>query len=312
MALAPLAGKADAYPVRPVRVIVPFAAGGSTDVVIRVLSEELGKQLGQPVIVDNRPGGAATIGMNVVARSAPDGYTLGVATLSFAANPSFLKENIPFNASTDLVPVSQVARMPLVLTVNPSVPVHTAAELVSYARNNPGKLNFGSTGIASSGHLGGALFESLTHTRMTHVPYSNSAVVADVVAGQLQVLVGPVPSSLPFVESGKLRALGVTSAKRSAAMPNVPTLAEAGVPGFEANEWAGIVVPKGTPDAVVRKLQSAIVASLQSPKVRKGFENAGAEVVGSTSGQFKDFIHSEVDKWARVAADLRASGELAH
>lgn len=309
LASTQLRAQPQTFPVRPVRIIVPFAAGGSTDVVFRALSVELSRRLGQQVIIENRPGGGATIGMNVVATAAPDGYTLGVATLSFAANPYFLKDRVPFKAETDFVPVSQVARLPLVLTVHPSVPVRTAAELVDYAKKNPGRLNYGSTGIASSGHLGGALLESATGTRLTHVPYSNSFVVGAVVAGEMQVLVGPVPSSLSFIQAGKLVPLGVTSGARVSALPDVPTLSEAGFKGFEAYEWSGVVAPKGTPDAVVQQLHVAITAALGDPTVRQAIQRTGADIVGSTPSDFGAFIRAELGKWSRIAADLQARGE---
>lgn len=306
VAFAPQLATAQAWPDKPVKIVVPFAAGGSTDVLFRVLSIELGKKLGQQVVIENRPGGAATIGMNVVANAAPDGYTLGAATLSFAANPAFLKDRVPFNAEKDFVPVSVVAKLPLVLTVHPSVGVRTTAELVDYARKNPGKLNYGSTGIASSGHLGGALFESLSGTRLTHIPYSNSAVVAAVVAGDMQMLVGPIPSSLPFIQSGRLIALGVTSATRASAMPNVPTLAEGGIKGFDAYDFSAVVAPKGTPDAIVQKLNAAILASLKEPGVRENIAKSGAEVVGSSPAEMGNFIKSELVKWGRISTDLQA------
>jgi tripartite-type tricarboxylate transporter receptor subunit TctC len=305
LGLASGLASAQGYPTKPVKIIVPFAAGGSTDVIFRVLSVELGRKLGQPIVLENRPGGAASIGMNVVANAAPDGYTLGVATLSFVANPSFLKDRVPFNAEKDLVPISLITKLPLVLTVHPSVPARTAAELLDYAKKNPGKLNYGSTGIASSGHLGGAMFESITGAELTHVPYSNSGVVSAVVAGDLQVLTGPIPSSLPFIQSGRLIPLGVTSAQRATALPNVPALAEVGIKGFDAYDFSGVVAPKGTPTAVVQTLNAAILASLKEPSVRAAIQQTGAEVVGSTEAEFASFITAELEKWAKVAADLQ-------
>lgn len=306
LALAPWVAIAQSYPERPVRLIVPFAAGGSTDVVFRALSTELARHLGQPVVIDNRPGGGATIGMNAVAKAAPDGYTLGVATLSFAANPSFLKERVPFSAENDFEPVTLVARMPLVLTVHPSVPARTAAELVAYARQHPGVLNYGSTGIASSGHLGGALLESQAGIRLMHIPYSSSFVVGAIVSGEMQVLVGPLPSSLPFVQTDRLIPLGVTSSSRAPALPHVPTLAEAGIPGIEAYEWSGLVAPKGTPEAVVQKVQQAVVAALGNPGVRESIQRTGAETIGGTPREFSAFIRSELARWSRIAADIQA------
>jgi tripartite-type tricarboxylate transporter receptor subunit TctC len=301
-----------AYPDHPIHIIVPFPAGGSTDILFRAMQADLAKQLGQSVVIEDRGGGAATIGMNLVAHAAPDGYTLGVATLSFAANPPFLANGVPYDPAKDFAPVSLVAKLPLVLTVNTSVPARSVKELVALAKREPGVLNYGSTGIASSGHLGGALFESLAGVQMTHVPYSSVNVVASVAAGQVQVLVGPIPSSMPFIRSGKLIPLGVTSMTRVSALPDVPTIAQAGVPGFDMFEFSGVVAPAGTPPKVIARIQKAIVAALKDPKLHKIFETAGAEPVGSTPAQFHSFLQGEFTKWAKIAAEVHSRDAAKH
>jgi tripartite-type tricarboxylate transporter receptor subunit TctC len=302
----PLAAMAQGFPSRPIQIVVPFGPGGSTDVIFRMIADPLGKRFGQPVVILNRPGGGTTIGMNSVAKAPPDGYMLGVATLSFTANAAFLQRPLPYDPAKDFVPISLVFRVPLVMTVNPQVPAYSVRELIAYAKAHPGKLNYASSGIASSGHVAAALFESMTGTSMVHVPY-NSLPIPGVVSGDTQVLIGPVTPALPFIRSGKLRALGVTTRQRVDVLPDVPTFAEDGVPGYEVYEWAGLVAPAGVPDAVVERIQHELAAVLADPTLRHRIAAAGAEVVAGSQKEFRGFIGGELRRWSRLAAQTRGS-----
>jgi tripartite-type tricarboxylate transporter receptor subunit TctC len=305
LAAAPgLAGAQTGYPNRPVQLVVPFAAGGSIDVIFRILSESLGKRLGQPVVVVNRPGGASTIGMGSVAKAMPDGYTFGAASLSFAANGAFLTTPLPYDPARDFVPVTQVFRVPMVMTMNPQVGASNLRELVAHAKANPDKLNYASSGIASSGHLAAALFESVTGTAMVHVPY-NTLPLPSVAANDTQVLIGPVSPALAFIRSERLRPMGVTSKERLAVLPEVPTFVEAGVPGYEFYEWAGLVAPAGTPADIVARMQREVAAVLAEPDVRKRITDLGAEIVASSPEQFAAHIQQELARWAQVGQKTR-------
>jgi tripartite-type tricarboxylate transporter receptor subunit TctC len=292
------------YPTKPIQMVVPFAPGGSIDITFRVISPGLSERLGQPVVVLNRPGGAATIGMAVVAKSAPDGYTFGAASLAYAANPPFMVGKMPFDTEKDLVPVTQVAKSALAFLVNAEVPARSVKEFIALAKAKPGVLNYGSVGVASSGHLATALFESLSGTRMTHVPY-NSGPLPALVANQIQLQLGPIPSSMPFIKAGKLFALGVSSLTPDPSLPGVPTVAES-VPGFEVSEWPGIVAPAGTPAAIINRMQSEVVRVLADPEVRKRLSDVGSVPVGSTPDEFGKFIRKELTTWAKVAAEVLA------
>lgn len=296
---------AQSYPTRSVQIIVPFPTGGATDVTSRILAQGLTEHMGQSVVIINRPGGSATIGMNSVAKSTPDGYTLGVASLSFVANPPFMVGKMPFDTEKDLVPVSLIATVPLVMVINPAVPAKSVKEFIALAKSKPGALNYSSVGIASSGHLAMELFESLTSTKLTHIAY-NTSPTPPVVAGEAQALISPVTANQAFIKSGRLVALGVTTAARVPTLPDVPTIAEAGVPGFEMFEWVGLVAPTGTPNAVINQLYQEIVKTLAEPGVRRSIENAGGLVAGSTPAELGAHIKKELAVWAKISAEIHA------
>ena len=302
---------AQPYPTRSVQIVVPFPTGGATDVTSRVLAQGLTDHMGQSVVVINRPGGSATIGMNSVAKSKPDGYTLGVASLSFVANPPFMVGKMPFDTEKDLVPVSLIATVPLVMVIYPGVPAKTVKEFVALAKAKPGTLNYSSVGVASSGHLAMELFESLTGTKLTHVAY-NTSPTPPVVAGEAQALISPVTANQAFIKSGRLVALGVTTAKRVPTLPDVPTIAEAGVPGFEMFEWVGLVTPTGTPNAVIDQLHQAIVKTVAEPEVKKGIENDGGLVWGSTPAELAAHIKKELATWNKIGAEIQARDAAAN
>lgn len=298
---------AQGYPVKSIQMIVPYQAGSSIDVVSRILAPKLSENLGQQVIVVNRPGGAATIGMNVVAKATPDGHTLGVATLSFATNPQFMVGQMPFNTEKDLAPVNLVTRTPLVLTVSAEVPARSVKELIALAKAKPDTLNYASAGIASSSHLAGALFASMSGIRITHVPFSTTGSSTGLAGGQTQLLITGIPSSLPNIKSGRSIALAVTTAKRVAALPGVPTLAEAGVPGFEMSEWSAVLAPAGTPRAVINRLYRDLSKTMSDPDVRQRIENLSVEIVGSTPEELATHLKKELVLWAKVAREINAA-----
>jgi tripartite-type tricarboxylate transporter receptor subunit TctC len=294
------------YPTKPVRLVVPFPAGGTTDILARAVAQKLSEAWGQQVIVDNRPGAGGNIGSDLVAKSKPDGYTLLMGTVgTHAINPSLYK-NMPYDHVKDFVPVILVAGVPNVLVVNPSLPVHSVPELIAYAKANPGKLNFASSGNGTSIHLSGELFKAMTGVEMTHVPYKGSApALTDLIGGQVQLMFDNLPSSLPFIKAGKLRALAVTSGARAAALPDLPTLAESGLPGFEASSWFGVLAPAGTPRDIVAKLNGAIAGWLASPEAKEKLLAQGAIAAGGAPEDFARHIGAETSKWAKV---VKASG----
>jgi len=293
---------AQAYPTRPVRAIVPFAPGGATDAIMRMIAPRLSENLGQQVFVENRPGGAATIGMDVVAKSPPDGYTLGVANLTFSINPILLKK-MPFDSEKDIALVSHISILPFLVGVHPSVPAKSIKELIALARARPGALNYSSSGQASATQMATELFKYLTKTDMVHIPFQGGgpALVA-VLSGEVSVYWGTIPPLLAHMKSGRLRVLGVTTLQRDPAIPDVPTVAEAGVPGYQAAEWGGIVVRAGTPAAIVARLNQEIVKSLKSPDIAQRFAAVGAQAVGSTPEGFVAHIRRERETWANVIA----------
>jgi tripartite-type tricarboxylate transporter receptor subunit TctC len=296
--------KAQDYPSKPIRLVVPFAAGGATDVLARLVGERLTATLGQQVVVDNRPGAGGNIGSDIVARAEPDGYTILMGAVgTHAINPS-LYPKMPYDPVKDFAPVTLVASVPNVLVVNPEVPANSVQELIDLAKAKPGELNFASSGNGTSIHLSGELFKAMTGTDIVHVPYKGSGpAVTDLLGGQVQMMFDNMPSSLPHVKAGKLRALGVTSAKRSPALPEVPTIAEAGVPSYDATSWFGILAPAGTSEPVVTRLQGAIVQALGEPEMRQRMADLGAEPVGDTPAEFGQFIAAEIAKWAKVVND---------
>ncbi len=300
------AGTADAqtWPAKPIRMIVPYSPGGSTDVVMRIISPRMSEILGQQVVVENRPGGSSTIGLDIAAKSAPDGYTLGIPNLTFGANPSLFKK-MPFDTEKDLVPVSLVSIVTLVLTVHPSVPARSVKELIALAKSKPNSLNYGSAGNVSANHLATERFNYMTGTKMVHIPYKGGGpAVISIVSGETAILMATIPSSIQHFESGRLIPLGVTSLKRNSALPKIPSIAEAGVPGYEAIEWNGVVVPAGTPPAVITRLNQAIVKSLAIPEVKERIVSLGADPVGNTPEEFSAFIKKELATWSKVIKEV--------
>jgi tripartite-type tricarboxylate transporter receptor subunit TctC len=300
------AGAQEAWPTRQIRLVVPFPAGGTTDIIGRVVAAELNKAFGVPAIVDNRAGAGGNIGSEIVARSAPDGYTLLVCTVGTHGINTSLYSRLTFDPLKDFAPVTLLALVPNVLVVNPSVKASSVKELIALAKANPGRLNYASSGNGTSIHLSGELFKSMTGTFMTHIPYRGSApAVADLLAGQVDLMFDNLPSALPHIRAGKLRALGVTSARRADALPDVPTIAEAGVPGYEASSWFGLTAPAGTPAPVVVRIQQTVAKAFATPEVREKLLGQGAEPVANTPEAFGQYIRDEIAKWAKV---VKASG----
>ncbi|HUL87518.1 MAG TPA: tripartite tricarboxylate transporter substrate binding protein [Pseudolabrys sp.] len=309
MALLALAGvavipafeaKADEYPSRPVKIIVPFGAGGPTDVYARAIGEELRKALHQPFVMENRPGAGTTIGTEVVAKSAPDGYTLLMVSGTQTVNET-LYAHKQYQLMRDLVPVAPLIDTDLVLVVHPSVPAKNLSELLALARAKPGTINYGSSGPGSNYHMAGELLKNLTGIDIVHVPYKGSTGARnDILSGQVQILFDSVPTMAPMIKAGLVRALGTTGKSRSPTLPDVPTMAEAGVPGFNATLWVGFMVPAGTPQPIVDKLNREITKILARPDVKEAWEKTGATPVVMTQQEFKAFMDSQVAKWANV------------
>ena len=295
---------AQIFPTRPIRVIVPYSPGGSTDVLLRLLAPHMSEFLGQQVIVENRPGGSSTIGLDLTAKAPPDGHTVGIPNIAFGANPSLFK-HLPFDSEKDLLPVSQISIVTLVLSVHPSVPAKSVKALIALAKKSPGALNYASAGNASANHLATERFSSVTGIKMTHVPYKGGGpAVVSLVAGETSALFATIPSALQHFKSGRLRPLAVSSLKRSVALPEVPSIAEAAAPGFEANEWNGALVPAGTPRAAIDKLYQAIAKTIEIPAVRSRIVTLGADPIASTPEQFGAFIKSEFVTWAKVIKEV--------
>jgi tripartite-type tricarboxylate transporter receptor subunit TctC len=288
------------YPTRPVRWVVGFAAGGSTDILVRIFSTWLQERLGQPVAIENKPGAGSNIAAEAVASSPPDGYTLLSVTSANAINATVNKRTLSFDLVKQIAPVAGMAYGPSVMVVNPSLPVHTVAEFIAYAKANPGKINMGSAGVATTSHLAGELFKAMAGVDLVHVPYRGAApAITDLIGGQLQVVIDAMISTLPHIQSGQLRALGVTTAQRSGVLPNLPTIAET-VPGYEAIIWYGVGVPQGTPVEVIRKLNREINAGLASPKIKSQLAELGSTPIVATPEEFGAFVESETDKWEKV------------
>jgi len=299
---------AQAFPSKPLRLVVPFPPGAGTDMFARVLAHKLSESLGQPVVVDNRPGGGAIIGTDIVAKSPPDGYTLLLSTTSHAINPSVYSK-LPYDTLRDFATVTQVATVPIVLVVHPSLPVKTPQELVAFARSRPGELNVGSSGSGTVFHLAAELLKSTAGIDMVHVPFKGgSPALAALLANQVNVLFETSLTVGPQAKAGKLRPLALGGWKRSSAMPELPTMAESGFPGFSAENWYGVYVPAGTPREIVKRLNRDIVNALSQPDVRERFASQGAELIGNTPEQHEEFLKAEMAKWARIArlADARA------
>src|SRR5438876_6157961 len=293
------------YPAKPIHLIVPFPPGGGNDTVARAIAQQLGPDLGQPVVIDNRPGAGGSVGAELAAKAPPDGYTLFLAGVgSHAVNPNFHRK-LPYDPVTDFAPVSLIASAPSVLVVNPAVPARTIAEFTAYARANPGKLNYASNGNGSAAQLAAAMYETMAGVHMVHVPYKGIApAMTDLMSGEVQLMFGTVVALVPHIQAGKLRALAVTSRKRSSLLPDLPTLAESGLPDYEAGSWYGILAPAGTSREVIDRLHGAIVKALKQPDVSKRLAAEGAEVIGSTPDEFAAHIKAEI---ARVGAVVRAT-----
>ena len=294
---------AQSYPSKPVRIVVPFSPGGATDIMSRLVAERLSAKLGQTFIVENKPGGGTMIASDYVARSEPDGYTLLMAASSLGIAPSTYTK-VSYDPIKDFTPVTQVASVVHILEVHPSLPVKTVGELITYLKANPGKVSYGSVGAGSSTHLEAELFDSLAGVKMEHIPYKGSApALNDLVAGRIQVMFDAWASSGPFVEDGRLRALAVTTAQPSPSVPDLPTVAASGLPGYSAMPWLGIVAPAGTPAPVVDKLYSTIADILKEPAVKQKFADLGLDIIGSDPKAFAAFIKQDIATWAKVAKE---------
>ncbi len=291
---------AQSYPNRPVRVVVPYPPGGGTDVVARTIAQKMTEAMGQPLVVDNRGGANGILGTDQVAKAKPDGYTVLVTIASHAINPT-LYTKLPYDTATDLLPVSLLAEYPFVLTVHPTVPVKTAREFIAFARARPNKLNYASSGNGSGPHLGMELLKTMAKIEMTHIPYKGAGqAMTDLVSGQVEVFLNNFLAGGAMIKAGKLRALAVTGAKRSAAAPDLPTFTEATVPGYVVTGWYGMLVPAGTPPAVITALQDGATKALRSKDVSERLSGEAAEIVASTPAQFGAFNKAETDKWAGV------------
>jgi len=299
---------AQGYPSGPVRLIVPYPPGGGTDTLARLLARKLNEAWGQPVVVENRGGANGTIGAAVVARAPADGHTVLIVPIGFAVNPNLYK-NLPFDSVRDFAPVSQLSSNPSVLVVHPSLPVRTVKELIALLKAHPGEIDYASSGNGSTPHLATELFKLMSGTRMTHVPYKGGGpATIDVVAGHVPVYIMSPVQAAPHLKSGRLRALAVTSAQRDPAFPDLPTIAEAGVPGYAMINWYGMLVPAGTPGPVVNKLQADTVRTLKLPEVKDRLAAEGGTVVGSTPAEFAAFLKEEMAKYARI---VKAAGMTA-
>jgi len=297
------------YPVKPLRLIVPFPPGGGNDILARTAGQRLSEIVGQQIIVDNRGGAGGLIGAELAAKAVPDGYTIFLASIGNLAFTPALRARLPYDPVRDFAPVTLLATSAFIMVVNPTVPAKSVKELIALAKARPGAFNYASAGQGSSLHMTAEIFKLATATDLVHVAYKGSApALTDLVAGQVQIMFGTMPATLPLVKAGKLRALGVSGAKRSAAAPDVPTIAEAGVPGFEVLNWYGIVAPSKTPAEIVQKLNRDFLAALNSPQMMEALHAQGLEAAGGTPESFAALIRSEIAKYAKVvkAADIRA------
>jgi tripartite-type tricarboxylate transporter receptor subunit TctC len=304
--LALAGGAAAEYPDRPIRLVVPQAAGSATDNVSRTLAPELAKQLGQNVVVDNRPGGALTIGIDAVAKAPPDGYTIGQGPVGALAITRHMVAKLPYDIERDLQPVAIVTTGYMLLAVSPKLAIHNVKELIDYARKNPGKLSNASSSNGSPGHVSGELFKYMTGTEIVHIPYKGgAAAIADLIAGNVELMFESTNSIAPHVRNGRVRALAVTGTRRSISLPEVPTLIESGVAGYEVNAWSGIIAPAGLPRPILDRLNKAINAAIVAPETKERFTQLGSEGGGGTPEDFAELIRVDSAKWADV---IRRSG----
>ncbi|QTX21016.1 Bug family tripartite tricarboxylate transporter substrate binding protein [Comamonas aquatica] len=298
---------ADAYPDKPLTMVVPFSAGGTTDILARIVGQALGQELGQTIIIENKPGAGGNIGAQQASRAKADGYTLFMGTVGTHAINQALYKKLPYDPAKDFAPLSRVANVPNLLVAHPSRPYKTVQEMIAYAKKHPGEVTYGSPGSGASPHVSGALFQSMTGAELTHVPYKGSApAISDLLGNQIAVMFDNMPSAIQHVRSGKLRPIAVTTAKRSPELPDVPTIAEAGVPGYEATSWFGLWAVAGTPAPILTKLQTALTKVLKDPAVAKKIADQGGEVVIETPAQFDAFIKSEAAKWGKVVKESGA------
>ena len=299
----PSTSSGQAYPVKPVRVVVPSSAGGGTDIVARIIMPELAKRLGQQVVIDNRPGAGTMIGIEAAAKSPADGYTLLMGLSTLAIN-SALKNNVPYDPVRDFAPITVAVTSASILVVHPSVPVKTLKELIAFARARPGQLNYASAGAGTYPHMTYELFLSMAGLKMVHIPYKGTApAMIDMIAGQVATMAATVLTGLPHIRTGRLRPLGITSAKRNAIVPDIPTVSEGGLPGYESVQWYAVLAPAKTPRDIIARLHADLVQILHSPGIKKRFAADAAETVGNTPEAFARHLRSELDKWAKVARD---------
>ncbi|HEY9281045.1 MAG TPA: tripartite tricarboxylate transporter substrate binding protein [Eoetvoesiella sp.] len=301
------AAQDEPYPSKPITIVVPFAAGGSTDLIGRTIGEKLSTQLKTTVIIENKPGAGSTIGTGWVTKSKPDGYTLLVSTISLAINAN-LQSNVSFDPIKDLQPITQISSLPLVLVVPSALKAQNLQEFISLAKNTPSKLNYASSGIGTSPHLAGEMFKTMAKIDMVHVPYKgNAPVLNDLLAGHVNAHFGLLPAMLPHIKSGKLRAIAVTTEERAPSLPDIPTIAESGFPAFEINSWQGIFAPANTPPEVIRKLSDTMLSIINDPAFKAVLLKEGSEPVGSSVQQFTQHVNKEVAKWARVIKESGAT-----
>ena len=309
LALAAIAAHAQDYPNHPVRIVVPFSPGGAVDGPTRLIAEGLRRRWGQSVYVENRPGAGATIGADIVAKSPPDGYTLLLASQTNAISAT-LYDNLAYDAIEDFVPISLIGREPGVLVVNPSVPVKTLPEFIAYVKQRPGQVDYASSGNGSGQHLFMAMLASMTGMQLSHVPYKGSAqATTDLLAGQVKASIPGVTGMVGHIKAGRLRAIAVTGSTRSPQLPGVPTIAESGVPGYEAYVWMGLMAPKNTPPSLINKIYRDLMEVLATGEVKAYFDTVGIELVGSTPAEFAAFYRAERDQWARVIRETGAKAE---
>ena len=300
--------QAQSYPAKPVRLIVPFAPGGSTDIIARVLGQKLNEMWGQPVLVDNRAGGSTVIGTDLVAKAAPDGYTLLITPAPFTIVPS-LTQKLPYDPQKDFEPITLINTTPLVVVVHPGVPARSIKELIALAKSRPGALNYGSSGSGGSNHLAGELFNAMAGVKMVHIPYKgNAPALTDLLGGHVDVVFNGLTSALPFIKSGKLRGLGETSLNRSAAVPDLPTLDQAGLSGFQAVAWNGLTAPARTPKPVIDRINADALKVIRSPELVEKLKAEGSDPVGNSPELYARFLRDEIAKWARVIKVAKITG----
>ena len=305
--LAPADAHAQSWPQKPIRWVVPFAAGGMTDILGRVIGPKLTEALGQPIVIDNKPGAGGGVGAAEVAKSAPDGYTIMGGTISSHAINVTLYSKLPYDAVKDFAPITMLVTLPNMLVVHPSIPANSIRELIAVLKANPNKYSFASSGNGTSQHISGELFKTMTGTQMQHIPYRGSGpLINDLIAGQVHMSFDNITTALPHARGGRLRALGVTTAKRSGVAPDVPTIAESGVAGYDLGSWQGVFAPAGTPRDIVARLNTEIVRALRSPDVQKRLTDLGCEIVGNTPEEFAALISADIPRLGKVVRDSGA------